>query len=258
MDEKKLNRREFLKAALAAAAAVGLSHFRFLNLGGVNPVLADVCDSLADYCNPMEDLDICPDLNPNSADVCIPEMAEPDECMTGQDPDICAPMETEPDICAPPEIPDICEVPPAEPDTCVPQGNPDICPDGGPPSGDGDICNETGPQADPDECIPAVGESDGCTVSAEPDFCRDPGSGEVAHDICDPDHGDPDICMEEGRNVEDVCDPVGGDPDRDPNAIGLTSFAASSALPALGAAAAALGLAALRKRSKDEDAKESA
>jgi hypothetical protein len=46
MAKKEIGRREFLKIALGSAAAAGLSHFRFVNLGGAGPALAiDVPDS---------------------------------------------------------------------------------------------------------------------------------------------------------------------------------------------------------------------
>jgi hypothetical protein len=258
MNEKKIDRRKFLQAVGAAAALAGLSHFRFLNIDAhialANPL--DACDqgqAVADYCNPGEDPDTCPDPTATSSDVCIPERGEPDECMTGVDPDICDPADQPPDKCDPAHSdPDECERPPGGPDTCGPpgSGNPDVCPDGGPPSGDGDICNETGPNANPDECIPAVGESDSCSATAEPDFCRDPVGGPVVHDICDPAQNDPDICIENGQNVVDTCAPP-DDPDAPPNAVALRSFTGRSvggAAPlALGGLAVLAGAAAVAR-----------
>ncbi len=252
MFDKKMDRREFLKVVIASAAAAGLSHFRFLNFGATGTVLADNvgCDvAIPDYCNPGEDSDICPDPNKaTSSDVCIPEMGELDECTTGPvfDPDICNMTNIPPDTCLPEGDPDECEIPPGGPDTCFPQppSTADICPDG--PQGDGDICNETAPNANADECIPAVHESDSCSASAEPDFCRLPG-GQVVHDICSPPQ-DPDICLEGGRNVEDICDLGAGDPDST-NALQLTAFNARSGVTPVGVVAA-LGVAALLRPRK--------
>lgn len=258
MSKKKTNRREFLKAAIAGAAAAGLSHFRVLNFGGMATVLADNagCEvGIPDYCNPGEDPDICPDPNSaTSSDVCIPEQDEMDECIPMSEPDICDPVNPPPDTCMPPDDPDECEVPPGGPDTCMATpDDADICPDGGPPVGDGDVCNETAPNANPDECIPAVGESDGCTTSAEPDFCRN-ASGQVVHDICaDP---DPDICYENGQNGDDICDPTGGDPDAPPNRISLAAFAGKSVSPPGLAAAVVLGGAALLLRDGGTESQE--
>ncbi|HOU15627.1 MAG TPA: hypothetical protein PKZ84_21190 [Anaerolineae bacterium] len=247
MFDKKMDRREFLKVVIASAAAAGLSHFRFLNFGGAQTVLADNvgCDvAIPDYCNPGEDPDICPDPNKaTSSDVCIPQMMEPDECMSDPfDPNVCDMTDMPPDLCLPaPEPTDQCEIPPGGPDTCFPQppSTADVCPDG--PGGDGDTCNETAPNANADECIPAVNESDSCSVSAEPDFCRN-AEGQVVHDICNPPQ-DPDICIENGRNGEDICDPGAGNPDST-NALQLTAFQARSGMATLGAVAA-LGAAAL-------------
>jgi hypothetical protein len=252
MAKKPINRREFLKTVLAGAAAAGLGHFRILNFGGAVPALADACGvGVPDYCNPGEDDDLCPDPNQaTSSDVCVPEQGEMDECIPTSEPDVCdAVTEPLPDICAP-DIgdPDECEVPPGGPDTCMTApDDPDICPDGGPPVGDGDICNETGPQANPDECIPAVNESDGCTASAEPDFCRDPETGQVAHDLCTPPQ-DEDICYENGQNTIDICDPGNNDPDADPNVVRLASLQARPGTTTVGLVAA-LGAAALFLRS---------
>jgi len=239
---KHMSRRDFLKLLAAGATAAGLSHFQFLNFGGVDPALADACDGIAipDYCNPGEDPDLCPDHNAASSDVCIPEREEFDECMPDEnEADVCDLTDSDPDICD--EAggdPDVCEVPPGLPDTCKKTPDDvDVCPDGF--SGDGDICNETGPQADPDECIPAVGESDGCTKSAEPDFCRNPDSGQVEHDLCNP-PGDPDICA---GGAPDACLPP-NDPD-DPNALSLGHVQGRSSLvTTLGSAAAVLALGA--------------
>lgn len=247
---KPMSRREFLKLLAAGATAAGLSHFQFLNFGGVNPVLADACapPGVPDYCNPGEDPDICPDTNATSSDVCIPEQEELDECLPAQfEADICDLADSDPDICDESAgDPDVCEVPPGLPDTCkTAPDNVDVCPDG--PNGDGDICNETAPQADADECIPAVNEPDGCTKSAEPDFCRNPGTGQVEHDLCNPPE-DPDICA---GGTPDICDPGAGDPD-DPNAISLRNArGTSSLLTALGGAAAALALGAALSGKKE-------
>lgn len=256
MFNKKMDRREFLKVVVASAAAAGLSHFRFLNFGGAGAVLADNigCDvGIPDYCNPGEDSDLCPDPNSaTSSDVCVPEQMQPDECILGSEADICDPVNPPPDICAPPDDPDECEVPPGGPDTCMKEpDDPDICPDGGPPVGDGDICNETAPNANPDECVPAVNESDGCTASAEPDFCRDPDTGVVMHDLCIPEY-DTDICSESGVNGIDVCAPP-DDPDADPNAVRqLTTVKTRSSTATLGVVAALGAAALLRPRKEDK------
>lgn len=232
---KTMSRRDFLKWLAAGAAAAGLSHFGVLNFGGVNPVLADACTDMADYCNPGEDLDVCPDSQPGSSDVCIPEMGELDEC-GGSEADTCDLTNVPPDNCnVPPGTLDQCEVPPGTPDTCntVPD-DVDVCPDA--PGGDGDACSATLP-SEPDECIPAVNEPDQCPGDAEPDFCRDPGTGQVAQDNCSPSPGDPDICWEGGQNVIDICDPGNGDDDAPPNATRVTSFQAQSVTTVLGGAA---------------------
>jgi hypothetical protein len=269
MFSKKMDRREFLKIVMASAAAAGLSHFRFLNFGGVLPVLADGCghpagildtcnDMMVDYCNPGEDYDVCPDPNggASSSDVCVPEQGEMDECAPPSEPDICDPADSEPDICDPAAgLPDQCEVPPGGPDTCFPQppSTADICPDGGETAGgDGDICSVTGENDNPDECIPAVNEPDLCSTDTGTDFCRNPDSGIVEPDNCDP---DPDICYEGGQNVVDICDPDNGDPDTDPNVLQLTNFNARSDMTTLGAVAA-LGAAALLRPRKENDPSE--
>ena len=271
MKKKNLSRREFLKAVVAGAAAGGLSHFRVLNFGGAEEVLADNygCDiGVADYCNPGEDEDVCPDPNQaTGSDICAIDLGEPDVCAPEEGAvDICDPT-TEPpepdecgavgdlDTCGWENAPDVCGEGPAVPDTCDTfNNNPDVCPDG--PGGDGDICNETAPNASPDECVPALGEPDECYNTADPDFCRNPETGQVGTDICDPDHGDPDLCAEPGGNAQDICDPGNDNPD-DPNPVTLTSLTgATSVLPALGAAAAGLGWAALRSARREEDEKD--
>ncbi len=247
MSDKKMNRREFLKVVIASAAAAGLSHFRFLNFGGAQTVLADNvgCDiGIPDFCDPGEpgNYDTCPDpVSTSGSDVCIPPN-EPDLCDLGIDPDICDPVNPPPDICDPAAgAPDQCEVPPGGPDTCMKAADdPDICPDGGAASGgDGDICTLTG-QPNPDECIPSVGESDKCSPETGPDFCRV--GGVVVHDTCGGEL-DPDICYENEQNVVDICDPDAGDPDTT-NALQLTAFQARSDITTLGAVAA-LGAATL-------------
>ncbi|MEJ5310647.1 MAG: hypothetical protein WHX52_12815 [Anaerolineae bacterium] len=256
MFNRKMNRREFLKVVVASAAAVGLSHFRFLNFGGVGTVLADNigCDiGIPDFCNPPQDADLCSPTS--SSDVCVPEQGESDECIPMSEADICDPVNPPPDICAPPDDPDVCEVPPGGPDTCMKApDDPDICPDGGPPVGDGDICNETAPNANPDECVPAVNESDSCSVSAEPDFCRNPETGVVMHDICNPPY-DSDICVENGQNVVDICDPAAGDEDQPPNVTRITSLRAHPATAALGVVAAAGAVATLIHASDNREAR---
>jgi hypothetical protein len=124
MADKKLDRREFLKLTFATAAATGLSHFQFLNFGGLDIVYAQ-CD---------------PAGNP---DVCDPTQGEPD---------VCEPVILDPDVCEPPyDDPDECGTKPGDDDLCTPDPlNPDLCPEpaGGPEQ---DFCD---PIFDPDACDP--------------------------------------------------------------------------------------------------------
>ena len=42
MPRKEIGRREFLRLLAGTAAAAGLSHFRFVNLGGAGPAWAQI------------------------------------------------------------------------------------------------------------------------------------------------------------------------------------------------------------------------
>ncbi len=236
---KRVSRRDFLKLLAAGTAAAGLSHFRLLNPGGVQPVgavgcsvLPDTCslgvldtcnpsdppadscfvtEGNADHCGEVAGMDQVPDacMPPTDPDVCMPP-GNPDECLPGLDPDICAPPE-DPDLCAPPMEPDLC-APPAEPDLCDP-----LAPE-------------------PDECTAAVPTDDMCGNQGYTDTCTNDNP-----DICGA-QGNPDTC--EGGQTPDICDPGAGDLDN-PNAVSLRNArGVSSLITTLGGAAAALALGA--------------
>jgi hypothetical protein len=283
MPQKELGRREFLKLAIAAAGAAGLSHFRVLNIGGADVAYArlcetgdlndpDTCDATSvDWCIPLPDgdPDLCsPDPGPQPSDMC------PDNSPAG-DGDRCQPAEGEPDACAPWvttfPTPDTCDPTYNDPDVChsTPQwGDHDVCdPSAGEPDACGsedpvDTCNPGGVPPDPDECEDgqkgdscapadnpdicpdgAGGDDDQCVPAEDPDICPEPFGG--VGDTCDPTAGDPDVCSP--THTPDVCDPPGYPADV-PNPVTVSSVeaeSASSILPALGGVAAALGAAAL-------------
>jgi hypothetical protein len=236
MKKKTLSRREFLKAVVAGAAAGGLSHFRVLNFGGASVVLADddctdpggtdpdICDppENPDTCDPPEEADNC---TSDPEDFCRPHLEDPDECSIHNTEDFCIISEEYSDR-------DACLTEHGDPDyQCDPLGGvPDDCL---PQDGDPDLCD---PPEEPDECLP-------------PDdvdyFCPEPGS-----DLCG--DGDPDLCIPWSGDP-DVCDPGSGEAD-EPTPVTLTSLTgATSVLPALGAAVAGLGWAALRSARREED-----
>ena len=154
MAPPKTDRREFLKFLGAAAAATGLSHFRFLNIG-----MAAGLSAPDQGCQP-----------PGEPDLCNPAVGDPDQCLPPNDVDYrcpapnqddCLPQQGDPDLCSPPFDPDQCQPPYQDPDECsnTPQDqdicspdplNPDRCPEpgGGP---DQDFCD---PILDPDVCDP--------------------------------------------------------------------------------------------------------
>ena len=236
MLNKKLDRREFLKVVVAGAAAAGLSHFRFLNMGGADVVLARECE-------PGEDPDTC---TPGNTDWCIPAS------MDGGDPDVCAPTDDNPDMCPddspggdgdtclPGIDPDYCNpnaMPVAEPDMCNPDTNdPDICL-GDMPPGDRDVCDPAQNEADvcigdeegngdlctapdPDVCeVPyntdtcLVTGTDTCAPPVDPDICEPELAGVPgAEDSCIPDLQDPDVCNPAASEA-DVCNPAANEAD---------------------------------------------
>ena len=222
MNSKRLGRREFLKASLASAAAAGLSHFRFLNFGGVGTALArdcevpqenpDVCDAAnTDWCIPGDDAatgdkDVCnPDPSLNGTDMC------PDDSYLG-DGDVCDPLpdSSVPDACAP----DLNEF-----DVCRPDvDDPDVCIGDEPAAGgDGDQCRPD--LGDADVCIPAHSPEDQCVLvgrAPEQDTCNGVPSA-PAQDICVPPSHAPeqDVCIGVALAPEqaDTCDPAGNGPD---------------------------------------------
>jgi hypothetical protein len=245
MPQKRIGRREFLKLAIAAAGAAGLSHFRILNIGGADVAYAqgDNCTNdgamSTDECRPPtnpSDPDTCPEGMQNgpdmcdeltdSTDACIPALVEPDECIVLVSVDVC---KTGSDVCEappPPSTSDDC-IPGSSPDVCVlafPGPDEDVCPDA--PNGDGDICYANG-VSDPDICPP----------------------GPPTEDSCPPPDGGTDLCQ-----------PSVDNPDN-PNPVTVSSIdveSASSALPALGGVIAVLGAAALwlRRRLRPEKPEE--
>jgi hypothetical protein len=90
MEKEKLGRREFLRLLAGTAAAAGLSHFRFLNLGGGDVALANECtEGSPDICVPGSGADICtppayPDAcnagDPYEPDECKPDVGDTDHC----------------------------------------------------------------------------------------------------------------------------------------------------------------------------------
>ncbi len=193
-DEKKLGRREFLKMAIASAAAAGLSHFQFLNFGGAELARAQ------DDCNPPGGV----------PDTCVPENQDPDMCWGPQfeDEDVCrAPQD--PDECDPlgqPQVDTCLEV---EPDACNPPQDPDRCL----PDLDQDMCL---PPDDPDQCWPDYGDQDSDEVCAPPNL----------PDICEgnPPTFDPDMCQGPSQPPDVCLPPV--DPDAPPTAVEMASFSA--------------------------------
>lgn len=234
MTERKLGRREFLKLAIAAAGAAGLSHFRILNIGGADVALAqENCSSDPggiDICTPQTgDRDVCPEGVADPAnDICDPAIDEADVCIPGtpvnqpdnctNDEDVCDPTDVPPDSCS--VTTDMCEVPQA-PDTCVPPSDPDTCAPAG-----GDYCITSPPDT--------TGDGDVCIQPGFGDYCEATGAA--------------DTCVgPAGPQTPDICDPGTVDPDT-PNPVTVDSVGVetvSSALPALGGMVAALGAAAL-------------
>jgi hypothetical protein len=231
MADKKFGRREFLKLTTAAVATQGLSHFRFLNFGGLGVASAK-----------------------EEPDDCLATITG--VCVTG---DVCAPTGGQ-DICDPPSAPDIC-IAPNETDTCraEPPQDPDICE---PLPGDPDLCQP--PPGDPDSCDPAVQESDVCDppqfpedtcdpqYPAESDVCLDVAGGYTAPDNCAP-PGDPDECEPVGM-PEDICDPPANPTDT--SDVKLSSLGAkSSGGTFMGFVAALLAGVALwgKRRSKGDE-----
>ncbi len=153
-DKKRLNRRGFLKLSIAAAAAAGLSHFRFLNLGGVKRAFAQGCDY------------------GEEPDLCIPQQENIDICVPGSEPDICAPSGGDPDVCGGVDPDYYCSEPMS--DVCDPAGS------------DPDLCNPMA--SEPDECIQLEDTDYACPVVGS-DFCNasDP-------DLCIPWEYEPDVC----------------------------------------------------------------
>ena len=293
MKKKTLSRREFLKAVVAGAAAGGLSHFRVLNFGGAGVVLARECEP-----GSGEDPDVCDPLDGNTDWCVPAEAeggADPDYCNPtgeGTDPDMCPDTSgaEPPDICSLAADPDYCNPEIFEADTCdLVHGEPDICI--GDEEGDGDLCAPTANEADVcvpewgepddgtgDECNPAAGVVDECDpVGNLTDVCNPSiGEGDVCgvgdnyeKDVCIGDsNGDGDLCYSDGTYSDpDICAPpnesdtcsAGPEDDDVPNPVTLTSLTGTtSVLPALGAAAAGLGWAALHSARREEDEEEDA
>ena len=215
MAKKKLGRREFLKLTAAAAAAAGLSHFQFLNIGGPNVALADECEE-----GLTEDSDECEGGTTEDSDVCEGGPTEDsDECEEGltEDSDECEG--------GPTEDSDDCEEGPTEDsddcnqnsvDHCIPEsnngGDPDLC-DPDPGTLPADMCPDDSPQGDGDICDPGA-EADVCVPGTDPDQCA-PGQGDP--DVCIGDAGDGDQCTPPAD--PDICDPPpsGSEPDTDCN-----------------------------------------
>lgn len=138
MPEKRFGRREFLKITIATAAATGLSHFRILNLGGVDVAFAGICD------NGREDPDVCSALSL-------------DECTPGEDPDYCdVSLQQDLDQCGNPGVSDTCDPNPGDPDICMEPGVIDAC-----DPQQTDLCTGVGGVGqEPDECSPSIGDPD--------------------------------------------------------------------------------------------------
>ena len=269
MSDRELDRREFLKLALATAAAAGLSHFRILNAGGPGVAHAGLCGGppprVPDYCDPtIPDPDEC--VPPTDPDECKPAFGDLDECTAPGDADYACAVA---DNCVPPDDPDLCStVPPAHPDVCAPPDDLDSCvpqepadPDEcNPPAGNldyactpGDVCDPVA--GDPDWCDPWWGHPDECMAPGDTDYQCNIAGG----DTCGV--GDPDLC--EPAYEPDECLPEPDDADL-PTAVGVASFEAQSGvepgaltLPALGLAAVLGGAAvALRSRRPSPEAEE--
>jgi len=268
MSSRKLDRRTFLKLALATAAGAGLSHFRILNVGGPGVAHAGLCGGPPprdpDYCAPMTpDPDEC--IPPTDPDECKPALGDVDECTAPDDIDYdCAAADTcdpssDPDICStvPPAYPDVC-APPNDLDSCVPQepSDPDECT---PSMGDldyactpTDICSPA--SGDPDWCDPWWGHPDECTAPGDTDFqCNIAGDdtcGVANPDLCEPAY-EPDECLPpDDADLPSAVDVISNEEqsETDPGSL---------ALPALGLAAALGGAAiALRRRGQASEPEE--
>jgi hypothetical protein len=249
MLNRKMDRREFLKVVVASAAAAGLSHFRFLNIGGTLPVSAqDDCapsSGMSDICEPLE----------GNADTC----PEPPELVIGQD--LCVPNEPNDPADACFHVlpsgtePDYCNIPRDETDVCDTHTTPntDNC---NPETGEGDLCEWTGEAYEVDVCDAT--STDVCHPGAgsqNPDVCPDGPLGDG--DICMPEIGETDVCYAQGGGPDlcmpemapDICNPP-TDPDQ-PNPVRVSKLRAAPSLisPALGVVAA-LGAAALLRPRK--------
>jgi hypothetical protein len=191
MAKKEIGRREFLRLLAGTAAAAGLSHFRFLNVGGA-PSGGDQCGLLQSADGYCSEEDLCAPTDPDGRDTCWPSVQD-------GDPDVCATDEV--DVCMPPSDPDECTVA-GDPDyECATQGA-DSC-----GAGDPDLC---WPEHDRDQCLPPD-DTDDCS-EASPDACGAPGDPDykcIEGDSCQAQ--DPDLCAPE-RNP-DECGTVVGDPD---------------------------------------------
>jgi hypothetical protein len=250
MFSKKMNRREFLKIVVASATATGLSHFRFLNFGGVVPTLAmDDCaptSGVEDLCEPLE----------NNADTC----PEPPEFVIGQD--LCIPNETDPADACFHVLPggterDYCNIPQDKTDVCDTHTTPgDAC---DPYTGEGDLCEWTGEAYEVDVCDET--SADVCHPgegSKNPDLCPEPAGGdgdiclpEIGEvDVCSAQSGAPDLCVPE--MAPDVCNPP-TDPDQ-PNLVKVSRLRTSPSLSSstLGVVAALGAVALLRPRKEDD------
>ena len=196
MEDKRLGRREFLKLAIASAAATGLTHFQFLNIAAQEAIPQEICD--ADECVPGQVPDICQPQPGGSVDVCAPNAVptEPDLCYIAAGvtyPDMCDPGVGDVDVCSPAVSP---------PDECVSTGDQDFC-DGGQDSTD--IC--------------AAGQD-------LQDTCPDPGAQGSEGDACLIGYPDPDWCHD-GQPDNDICDPAAGEPDVTPTAVTLSGLSTS-------------------------------
>lgn len=264
MDDKKLGRREFLKLAVATAAAAGLSHFRVLNFGGAGVAHAGSC--AGDIENP---------------DWCKPLIGFTDECVPPTDPDECQPMFNDPDLCSgQPGDPDYACWPFVTPDTCTSLADQDLCdpgqePDECQPPDDVDSCSLGYPN-DVDQCG-APGDTDyGCTEAGgdtcsttDADLCN-PWSAGTDTDECgalgDTDYAcpqlsdvcgaaDPDLC--EPAWEPDECLPAVEDADL-PSAVEMVSLTARAGASPLARVLSVLGglaaaLVALRRRGRAAD-----
>lgn len=204
MPQRKIGRREFLKLAIAAAGAAGLSHFRILNIGGADVAYAGQCGAEAqDLCNP-----------PSAPDDCTAPPVDPDECkIGGGDPDLCSGQPGDPDLQCPSAgndtctttDPDLCDALAGEADECLMPDDLDSCIPGNP--SDPDTCDPNPPVWNMDyQCDPTGGDT--CTPPPDPDWC-DPWVGWV--DECLPALGDRDYNCDDPMTDPDIC--VVGDPD---------------------------------------------